>query len=162
MKNKKNSLAEKSDTYDKDADTVSMYDDLHTYRKVGSSAFAQKRDTFDKDPDTVGMYDDQHLYGAAGSWKFDTVPKAAAAPAKKVEAEAEAKKALMQMYRQDSYDKDQDTVSMYDDLHTYKKVGSAAFAQKRDTFDKDPDTVGMYDDQHLYGAAGSWKFPAVP
>jgi len=62
------------------------------------------------------MYDDQHLYGAVGSWKFPVeAKKAATAPAKK----AEAKKALMQMYRQDTYDKDQDTVSMYDDLHTY-------------------------------------------
>lgn len=138
----------KADTYDKDPDTVSMYDDLHTYAKPGS--FAQHRDTFDKDPDTVSMYDDQHLYGPVGSWKF---PKAAAAPAKA----AEAKKALMQMYRQDTYDKDADTVSMYDDLHTYAKPGS--FAQHRDTFDKDPDTVSMYDDQHLYGAVGSWKFP---
>jgi hypothetical protein len=56
------------------------------------------------------MYDDQHLYGAAGSWKFDT-----AAPVKK----EEAKKALIQMNRKDTYDKDADTVSMYDDLHTY-------------------------------------------
>ncbi len=59
-------------------------------------------------------------------------------------------------------DRDQDTVSMYDDLQTYRKVGSSAFGQKRDTFDKDPDTVGMYDDQHHYGDNGSWKFPAVP
>jgi hypothetical protein len=99
------------------------------------------------------MYDDQHLYGAVGSWKFPAEPKAAAAPAKK----EEAKKALMQMYRQDTYDKDRDTVSMYDDLHTYAKPGQ--YAQKRDTFDKDPDTISMYDDQHLYGVAGSWKFP---
>ena len=65
------------------------------------------------------MYDDQHLYGAAGSWKFDAVAKATAAPAKK----EEAKKALMQINRQDTYDKDPDTVAMYDDLHTYTKPG---------------------------------------
>jgi hypothetical protein len=34
---------------------------------------------------------------------------------------------------------------MYDDLHTYKKVGSAAFAQRNDALDNDPDTVSPYD-----------------
>jgi len=171
------------DTYDKDPDTVSMYDDLHTYVKPGSGAFAQKKDTYDKDPDTVSMYDDLHTYGPPGSWKF---PQEAKKPAAKEEAKKEAKKALVQktdtydkdpdtvsMYddlhtyvkpgtyaqKSDTYDKDPDTVSMYDDLHTYVKPGSGAFAQKRDTYDKDPDTVSMYDDLHTYGPPGSWKFP---
>ena len=47
---------------------------------------------------------------------------------------------------------------MYDDLHTYVKPGSGAFAQKRDTYDKDPDTVSMYDDLHTYVKAGSSAF----
>ena len=35
---------------------------------------------------------------------------------------------------------------MYDDLHTYVKPGSGAFAQKIDNYDHDPDTVSQYDD----------------
>ena len=64
----------------------------------------------------MSMYDDQHLYGTVGSWNFPVEAiKDVTAPVNK----EEAKKALMQMYKQDTYDKDPDTVSMYDDLHTY-------------------------------------------
>ena len=145
-------LVEKNaqDTYDRDPDTTSMYDDLHTYVKPGSGAFAQqqpselerpkkkkakgkprrgqehlslsqKADTYDRDPDTTSMYDDLHTYVKPGSGAF-------------------AQKA-------DTYDRDPDTTSMYDDLHTYVKPGSGAFAQKvdRDVLDNDPDTVSEYD-----------------
>ena len=49
---------------------------------------------------------------------------------------------------------------MYDDLHTYVKPGTSAFAQRqnRDTYDKDPDTVSMYDDLHTYVKPGSSAF----
>jgi len=51
---------------------------------------------------------------------------------------------------------------MYDDLHTYVKAGSGAFAQKSDTYDKDPDTTSMYDDLHTYVKAGSGAFMQKP
>jgi hypothetical protein len=73
------------------------------------------------------MYDDVHTYGVAGSLKFPKEEKKAAPKAKA--AAKEAPKKLMQVYRQDSYDKDPDTTSMYDDLHAYVKAGSGAFAQ---------------------------------
>jgi hypothetical protein len=43
------SLAQRTDSYDKDPDTVSMYDDLHRYSKPGAGEFAQKNnvDSFD-------------------------------------------------------------------------------------------------------------------
>jgi hypothetical protein len=100
------------------------------------------------------MYDDLHTYGPPGSWKFPKEKKAKAAAA----AAPAAKKALMQVWRQDTYDKDPDTVSMYDDLHTYVKPGTGAFAQKLDTYDKDPDTVSMYDDLHTYVKPGTGAF----
>ena len=81
-----------------------------------------KSDSYDKDPDTVSMYDDLHTYGAPGSLKF---PKEAKKEAPKA---AEAPKKLMQINKADTYDRDPDTVSMYDDLHTYVKPGSGAFA----------------------------------
>jgi hypothetical protein len=81
----------RQDTYDKDPDTVSMYDDLHTYRKVGTAAFAQKADTYDKDADTVSMYDDLHTYRKVGSAAF--------------------------AQKMDNYDHDPNTVSEYDDPH---------------------------------------------
>jgi hypothetical protein len=77
----------RKDTYDKDPDTVSMYDDLHTYQKVGTAAFAQKSDTYDKDSDTVSMYDDLHTYAKPGTYAQKT----------------------------DNYDKDPNTVSEYDE-----------------------------------------------
>ena len=151
-------FAQKGDTYDRDPDTVSMYDDLHTYVKPGSGAFAQKfkRDSYDKDPDTVSMYDDLHTYGQPGWAKF---PKEAP---KKEAPKKEAPKKLMQVNRRDTYDRDPDTVSMYDDLHTYVKPGSGAFAQKSDTYDRDPDTVSMYDDLHTYVKPGSGAFAQKP
>ena len=158
----------KQDTYDKDPDTTSMYDDLHTYGVPGSLKFPKeapkpaaeapkklmqinKSDTYDKDPDTTSMYDDLHTYVKPGSGAF------------------------AQHGQRDTYDKDPNTVSMYDDLHTYGVAGSLKFPKeapkaaaeapkklmqinKADTYDKDPDTTSMYDDLHTYVKPGSGAF----
>tara|TARA_B110000305_G_C18883138_1_gene378510 strand:+ start:115 stop:444 length:330 start_codon:yes stop_codon:yes gene_type:complete len=87
--------------------------------------YSNKQDSYDKDPDTTSMYDDLHRYGVAGSLKFPVEEKKAAPKA----AAKEAPKKLMQINKSDSYDKDPDTTSMYDDLHAYVKAGSGAFAQ---------------------------------
>ena len=55
------------------------------------------------------MYDDLHAYVKAGSLKFPVEAKKATPKAKA--AAKEAPKKLMQVYRQDSYDKDPDTTS---------------------------------------------------
>ena len=68
-----------------------MYDDLHTYRRVGTAAFAQKADTYDKDADTVSMYDDLHTYRKVGTAAF--------------------------AQNMDNYDHDPNTVSEYDEAH---------------------------------------------
>ena len=106
------------------------------------------------------------------AWKYAGGPKAEYDIAQAAKKDAAPAEALSQRYRQDTFDHDKDTASMYDDQWVYSNPGKNKMAiavpapvealhQRKDTFDGDSGSASMYDDGHVYSEAGQFR-PSPP